>query len=128
MGLVIAAFLADWASTLAMSGFEQAYVPFATQVGANLPDPCRAAGRYFQAPAITVYNQQTGCDRPARLHHDSTRFVLAFQGGSADIDGSTIYYDSAAGAWLKFHNDSSDARQVYAGLTAGLAECVLVAK
>jgi len=63
-----------------------------------------------------------------KLHHDSTRFVLAFQGGSADIDGSTIYYDSGTGAWRKFHNDSSDARQVYAGLTAGLAECVLVAK
>jgi hypothetical protein len=54
--------------------------------------------------------------------------LLAFQGGSADIDGSTIYHDSGAGAWRKFHNDDSDARQVYAGLTAGLAECALVEK
>ena len=53
------------------------------------------------------------------------RFVLAFQGGSIDIDGSTIYYDSGAGAWRKFHNDSSDDRQAYAALTAGLAECEL---
>jgi len=130
LGLVMAAFLSNWASTLAMSGFEQAYVPFVTQVRANLPDTCRAAGRYFQAPAVTAYNLRTGPHRrrPAKLHHDSKRFVLAFQGGSADIDGSTIYYDSGAGAWRKFHNDSSDDQKAYAGLTAGLAECVLAAK
>jgi cation transport ATPase len=130
LGLVMAAFLSIWASTLAMSGFEQAYVPFVTQVGANLRDPCPAAGSYFQAPAVTAYNLQTGRhrERPARLHHDAKRFVLAFQGGSADIDGSTIYYDSGAGAWRKFHNDSSDDREAYAALTAGLAECVLKAQ
>lgn len=127
LGLVVAAFLSIWASTLAMSGFEQAYVPFVTQVGANLRDPCRAAGSYFQAPAVAAYNLQTGRygARPARLHHDAKRFVLAFQGGSVDIDGSTIYYDSGARAWRKFHNDSRDDREAYAALTAGLAECVL---
>jgi len=98
-------------------------VPIVTQVAANLPDPHRAAERYFQAPVVKAYNLQTGGNRqPVKLHHDTKRFVLAFQGGSADIDGSTIYYDSGAGAWRKFHNDNSDARQVYTGLTAG---CVL---
>jgi hypothetical protein len=129
LGLVMAAFLASEASTLAMSGFEQAYVPFVTQARANLADPCGAAERYFLAPAVTAYNLRSGYrKRPATLHHDSKRFVLAFQGGSADIDGSTIYYDSGAGAWRKFHNDSVDARQVYAGLTAGLAECTFKAQ
>jgi len=130
VGLAAAAILASWASSLAMSGFEQAYVPFVTQARANLPDPCHAAGRYSQAPAVTAYNLQTSRhrQRPAKLHHDSKRFVLAFQGGSADIDGSTIYYDSGAEAWRKFHNDSSDDQKAYAGLTAGLAECVLTAK
>lgn len=128
LGLVMAAFLADEASTLAMSGFEQAYTSFVAQVRANLLDPCRDAGRYFQAPAVAAYNLRTSRHaRPAKLHHDSKHFVLAFQGGSADIDGSTIYYDSGAGAWRKFHNDSVDTRQVYAALTAGLAECVLKA-
>jgi len=129
LGLVMAALLANWASTLAMSGFEQAYVPFVTQVRANLPDPCRATGSYFQAPAVAAYNLRTSrYRRPAKLHHDSKRFVLAFQGGSIDIDGSTMYHDSGTGAWRKFHNDSVDAQQAYAGLTAGLAECVLAAK
>ena len=127
LGLVMAAFLANWASMLAMSGFEQAYVPFVTQVRATLSDPCRDGGRYFQAPAVTAYNLHER-PRPAKLHHDSKRFVLAFQGGSADIDGSTIYYDSGPGTWRKFHNDSSDDQKAYAGLTAELAECVLAAK
>ena len=42
-----------------------------------------------------------------------------------DIDGSTIYYDSGAREWRKFHNDDAGASGVYAGLTQGLAECVL---
>jgi len=32
---------------------------------------------------------------------------------------------ASAGAWRKFHNDSSDDKQAYAALTTGLAECVL---
>jgi hypothetical protein len=123
LGLIMAAFLASGASTLAMRGFEQAYVPFVTQVGASLPDPCRVAGTYFQAHAVAVYNLRAGREQPAKLHHDGKRFVLAFRGGSADIDGSTIYYDSDAGAWSKFHNDNSDQQAVYVARTAGLAEC-----
>mgnify|MGYP006919633439 CR=1 FL=1 len=127
VGLFAAGFLANRASTLSMSGFEQAYAPFVTKVRTNLPDPCRAAGSYFQIPTVTAYNLQATPHRPqpAKLHHDSKRFVLAFQGGSIDIDGSTIYYDSGVAAWRKFHNDKIDDRKVYEELTAGLAECVL---
>lgn len=128
LGLVMAALLANWASTLAMRGFEQAYVPFVSQIGANLRDSCRVAGKYFLAPAVAVYNQRASREQPAKLHHDSTRFVLAFRGGSADIDGSTIYYDSATAAWSKFHNDSSDEQAAYVARTAGLAECPPAAK
>jgi len=123
LGLVLAALLASGASTLAMRGFEQAYVPVVTQIGASLPDACRLAGTYFQAPAVAAYNLRTSREQPAKLHHDSKRFVLAFRGGSADIDGSTIYYDSGVGAWSKFHNDNSDERARYVALTAALAEC-----
>jgi hypothetical protein len=126
LGLVFAVLLMSWADKFSQRGFEHAYAPFVAQVGASLPDPCRTAGRYFQAPAVAAYNLRTGRDRPvAKLHHDDGRFVLAFRGGSADIDGSTIYYDSSTSAWHKFHNDLDDARAVYEKLTAGLAECLL---
>ena len=128
MGLVMAGLLASLASTLAMRGFEQAYVPFVTQVGANRGDPCGLAAKYFHAPAVSAYNLRTSREQPAKLHHDAKRFVLAFRGGSADIDGSTIYYDSGAGAWRKFHNDNGDEQAAYTALTKGLAECTPVAK
>lgn len=131
VGWVMAGLLADEASTRIMRGFERAYAPFVTQVRANLSDPCRDGGRYFQAPAVAAYNLQSGRGhkRPATLHHDSKRFVLALQGGSIDIDGSTIYYDSVAATWHKFHNNSiDDDRKAYAALTKGLAECVLKAQ
>ena len=123
LGLVLGVFLASLASTLAMRGFEQAYMPFVSQIGANVPASCRVAGTYFWAPAVAGYNLRAGREQPAKLHHDSKRFVLAFRGGSADIDGSTIYYDSGTGAWSKFHNDNSDEQAAYVARTAGLAEC-----
>lgn len=129
LGLVIAAALSSWASTLAMRNFEQAYAPFVDRLGANLADACRSAPGYFGIPSVAAYNQRAGRERPAaKLHHDNKRFVLVFSGGSIDIDGSTISYDSGARAWRKFHNDNSDAREAYAGLTAGLTECPLRAQ
>lgn len=128
LGLVLAALLASRAETLSQRGFEQAYAPFVWQVGANLPDPCRAAGSYFQAASVADYNLRTGRGLPsAKLHHDGRRFVLAFHGGSVDIDGSTVYYDSGAGTWRKFHNNDETARAVYEKRRAGLAECLLQA-
>jgi hypothetical protein len=128
LGLAIGAFLASLASILAMRGFEQAYVPFVSQVGANLPVSCRLAATYFHAPSVAAYNLRTTREQLAKLHHDDKRFVLAFRGGSADIDGSTIYYDSGTGAWSKFHNDNSDEQAAYVARTAGLAECPPVAR
>ena len=129
LGLVIAAALASWASTLAMRNFEQAYAPFVVEIGAKPADACRSAVGYFGIPSVAAYNRRAGRERPvAKLHHDGKRFVLGFHGGSADIDGSTISYDSGAGTWRKFHNDNTDAREAYASLTAGLVECPLRAE
>ncbi len=128
LGLVFAALLAAWAGSLSQRGFEQAYAPFVSRVGASLPDPCRAAGSHFQATSVAAYNLRAGRDRPtAKLHHDGSRFVLAFRGGSVDIDGSTVFYDSGAAAWRKFHNDDSGARAAYDKLVEGLAACQLQA-
>jgi hypothetical protein len=125
LGLLLAGLLLTEASTLAMRGFERAYAPFVSQVGASLADPCAAAGKYFEIPAVAAYNQHTGSRPTAHLHHDGKRFVLGFAGGSIDIDGSTIYFDSGAKAWSRFHNDDLNARGVLGKLTEGLAYCKL---
>ena len=129
LGLVFAAALASSTETLAMRDFEEAYAPFAAQVGANLADPCGAAANYFALPSVAAYNRQAERERvSAKLRYDSKRFVLSFAGGSMDIDGSTIYYDSGAKAWSKFHNDGAAKSGAFAKLTEGLAECVLRAQ
>ncbi len=126
MGLLLAVQLATWASVLAMRGFEQAYAPFVSQVGMNLAKSCSSAVHYFEIPAVANYNRRTGRDRPAaKLNHDNQRFVLSFSGGSIDIDGSTIYFDSRTRTWQKFHNDHATASEVFAKLTDGLDGCDL---
>lgn len=126
LGLIFAALLMAWADGDALRGFEQAYAPLVAGIAAELPDPCRSVAGYFRSPSIATYNQRTGRDRPvAKLHHDDRRFVLAFRGGSVDMDGSTIYYDSSVKAWQKFHNDHDDARAAYEKLTVELAECLV---
>lgn len=125
LGLVFAALLGGGASDLAMHGFEQAYAPFVSQIGANRADPCGPGAKYFSIPAVAAFNEQTGSRPTAYLHHDGKRFVLGFAGGSIDIDGSTIYYDSGAKRWWRYHNDNLEARAVHQKLTEGLATCKL---
>ena len=128
LGLVFAAALAA-AETLSMSNFEEAYAPFAAEVGANRADPCDSAAKYFAIQSVAAYNRQADRERvSAKLRYDSKRFVLSFSGGSIDIYGSTIYYDSGAKAWSKFHNDNAGKSGAFAKLTEGLAECALRAQ
>ncbi len=125
LGLVLAAQLTDKASTLAMSGFERAYAPFVTQIGANLAEPCGGAAKYFVIPAVTAYNEQTHRRPTASLNYDSKRFVVSFPGDSIDMDGSKIYFDSGAKRWRKFHNNLEDETAAFTKLTEGLADCRL---
>ena len=125
LGLLLAGLLATEASALAMRGFVRAYAPFVSQIGASLADPCAPGAKYFAIPSVVAFNEQTGSRPTAHLHHDGKRFVLGFAGGSMDIDGSTIYFDSGAKAWSRFHNDDFDARGVLGKLTEGLAYCKL---
>ena len=83
----------------------------------------------IQGVRVPDYNRRAERERPAaKLKYDNKRFVLAFGGGSMDIDGSTIYYDSGAQAWRKFHNDDATASTLYVRLGEGLAECALRAQ
>lgn len=125
LGIVLAALLQEWASALALDEFKRAYAPFVAQVRAELAEPCGGSARYFAIPAVAAYNDATSRRPAANLKYDSKRFVLSFSGGSIDIDGSTIYYDSGAKAWRKFHNDSETRREALDKLTEGLAACRL---
>ena len=124
LGLVLAGVLATQASKVSMENFEQAYEPFVARIAANLADPCIAAARAFEIPSVADYNRLAERERPvARLSHDGNRFVLAFNAGSIDMDGGTVYYDSVARAWSAFHNDSADGEAAFSNLTKGLAQC-----
>jgi hypothetical protein len=126
VGVMLAAFLAVSGSALAMRGFEQAYGPFVAQLAADLAGACATGAKHFGIASVAAYNRQAGRERPqAKLRHDGKRFVVSLSGGSIDIDGSTIYYDSVARAWGKFHNDDAGKSGAFAKLTEGLAECVL---
>ena len=46
-------------------------------------------------------------------------------GGSIDMDGSTLYYDSEAREWRRYHNNNEEARAIHQKLIAGLADCKL---
>ena len=125
LGIALAALLQAWASAIAMSDFERSYAPFVTQVAV---DPARACGddrRLFLIASVASFNWMTGSRPTAILNHDGKRFVLGFAGGSADIDGSTLYYDSSAREWQRYHNDNQAERAIHQKLLVGLAECKL---
>jgi len=84
---------------------------------ADVRDPSRIEG-------LAAYDRGAVNAQPrGRLHHDARRFVLRYHGGSIDIDGSTVYYDSQVGQWRLFHNDDKEAEAQLERLTEGLKEC-----
>jgi hypothetical protein len=126
LGLALAVVLGQSASALSMRGFVEAYAPLVAKVGANPASACGQDPKHFEIPATAVYNRGAGRMQPTgKLKHGDKRFVLAFAGGSMDIDGSTLYYDSGARTWSKFHNDDREKAASLAKLTEGLAECAL---
>jgi hypothetical protein len=125
-GLFLAGALVSAADGRARASFERAYAPFLAQVEAHLADACGRTAELYALPSVVAFNRGAGLERPgAKLSYDRQRFVLAFGGGSIDIDGSTIYFDSKTGSWSQFHNDDKEATAAYEKLTAGLSECIL---
>ena len=123
-GAVAAGVLGDVLETASMSRFEAAIAPFVKAVQANVAAPCPPAARYVVDAPLREYLDSAGFPSPrATIHFDGKRFVLAFPGGSGDIDGSTIWYDSAAPGWQKFHNDSRDKVEALSALVKGMQTC-----
>ena len=125
IGIVLAATLQAAAGTLAMAGFERAYAPFVAQLGTSLAEACSSGAKYFAISSVAAFNEHTGSRPTALLHHDGKRFVLGFMGGSIDIDGSTLYYESGAREWRRYHNNNEEARAAHQKLVAGLVDCKL---
>lgn len=123
-GLILAGVLVGSSSDRSWIGFTRAYEPFVAEIGAHLADPCPAALRAFTIPSLAAYNRRAGYESPlARLSYDKAHFVLWFSGGSIDIDGSRLFFDSTAKKWDMFHNDNRERAATFDGLVARLTEC-----
>lgn len=123
-GVALAA--AAWGSLddVSMSRFERAFAPLTGEMHARMPKPCPPAASYAIPAELTAYLEESGAPRaPAELKHDARRFVLTLHGGSIDIDGSTLFYDSATRKWRKAHNDMLEKSGELRALVDGLESC-----
>ncbi|MDH3715721.1 MAG: hypothetical protein OET44_17940, partial [Gammaproteobacteria bacterium] len=127
IGVPVALLLAQFSSTLSLKAFRDSYAPFITASRDNLPSPCAPALAILEDSTVAAYNRETyHANRPKiTLYYDAKRFVASLPGGSIDIDGSTIYYDSRGNEWLRFHNDDRQGRERLSALIEGLEECQL---
>lgn len=123
-GLFAAGGLRSAMDGITMGRFEDALAPLVAQVHANAAAPCPPAAQYALAPALASYLDESGAPRaPVNLHHDRQRFVLVLPGGSMDIDGSSLFYDSRTRRWRKVHNDLLDQSGELQALLKDLEAC-----
>ncbi len=123
-GIFFASFLVAPLESLSMARFERGLAPFLGQIKSQLTAPCPPQAKYVSDATMRAYFVQVGAPiRRVALHHDAKRFVLAVQGRSIDIDGSTIYYDSNTTKWTKYHNDNRIAADVLEALHKGFEQC-----
>lgn len=127
IGVPVAMALTHVSSTLSLNTFRDNYAPLIAVLRENLPTPCAPALAVLEDSTIAAYNRATfRTNRPrVTVHYDAQRFVASLPGGSIDIDGSTIYFDSRGGEWLRFHNDNRPERERFDALTESLGQCQL---
>ena len=128
IGIPAAIALAHLSSELSFDTLQDYYAPFIAEVRKNLPKPCALALVTLENTATLVeYNRSRyHATRPkVTLHFDARRFVASLPGGSIDIDGSTLYFDSNSAKWRRFHNDDRKGRERFNALTENLDHCQL---
>ncbi len=108
---------------MSMARFEREIATLVAQVQASTPVTCPADGRYPVDAALNAYLEQSGGLRKGALHQGSGRFIIELAGRSIDIDGSTLYYDSATRKWNRFHNDNRERAEAFQTLVKPLAPC-----
>lgn len=117
LGILLAVSVARDAQTIARRSFEAAYQPLVDLVKSNPHDPCN--------PPVAYYDNELlkGLRKVGTLRYDKKDFVLLFEAGSADIDGSYIYYSSKMEKWAMFHGDSRTGWEYLWELSEGMAKC-----
>ena len=126
-GILLAGNLLQYAQNSSLRKFNRAYTPLIERIIKKMPEPCD--GQYFQIPKIATYNNKVNRlinhkGKPiGELLYNHHRFIVHFQGGSVDIDGSTIFYDSEIKQWQIFHNDEFSLLDDFNFRRIGLTKC-----
>lgn len=123
VGLLLAMALFSMLDPMSMARFEREISPWVAQIEADAPVSCPVAGRYPVDAALDAYLERSGGLRRATLHQGNGHFVLELTGRSIDIDGSTLFYDSATRAWRRFHKDDREQSVAFEALVKPLAQC-----
>ena len=124
LGGVLAAAAWHGLDLLSMVRFERAMAPLMAQMHTHAASPCPTADKYSPPPETVAYLNSHGArGMPGNILYDDKRFVMWTRGGSIDIDGSTIWYDSATRRWSKFHNDERGSRGEFDALIKTLNDC-----
>lgn len=123
LGVFLAVMLFSAVEPMSMARFEREIASLVAQVQASTPVTCPADGRYPVDAALNAYLEQSGGLRKGTLHQGSGRFIIELAGRSIDIDGSTLYYDSATRKWNRFHNDNRERAEAFQTLVKPLAPC-----
>ena len=103
--------------TPSVDDYQKTYQPLVKLVRSYMPEPCGTAFEYYKKMDSKEKWKIRG------IMHDSDGFLLIFNGGSIDIDGSTIYYYSKENKWSYFHNDWVEARERLDDLSKDMKEC-----
>ncbi|NOQ35975.1 MAG: hypothetical protein GQ569_08770 [Methylococcaceae bacterium] len=119
LGFLLAGNLLQYAQKSSLRKFNRAYQPMIELIEENLPNSCDEIETstlckkpYLEIPKTAAYNNKAKqmISREGKpigeLLYNEQRFMLHFMGGSVDIDGSTIFYDSEVKQWQIFHNDN----------------------
>ena len=122
-GVALAFLLFSQLDTLSMGRFEREMALWVGQLQVTVPLACPADGRLAADAALNAYLDRSGAIRRVTLHQGAGRFVLELMGRSIDIDGSTLYYDSATGKWQRFHNDNRERADALAVSVQSLEAC-----
>ena len=123
-GFILAGHLWEVLDGTSMGRFERALAPWVARMHAEKFALCPPETDYAVGPALLAYLEESNAVRaPAELHFGPARFVLVLGGRSMDIDGSSLFYDSATRRWKKVHNDQLQQTAELQNLTRDLTVC-----
>ncbi|MFN0161436.1 MAG: hypothetical protein ACKVQQ_09410 [Burkholderiales bacterium] len=124
LGLFGAGHLWEAMDRQSMAGFASNIAPLVAAVESSRPNVCAPASPYRLSEEFRPYLESSrGLRSGLKIEHGAGRVVLSTGGFSADIDGSTLYYDLADRKWVKFHNDNREKRAAFEALTRDMDDC-----